>query len=178
MKKPVPKPGFYLQKSLVLCLVEYERCHPFWGTRTWKNRHCKCLLPDKWSIMSKVFSFGKWIVLFSTPAGQCNGMLCKTNPRKIRPLRWDIFSTSAILPFSPAPRDFHLFQSVKHFIIGRTFKSWNQWNITGQHAEFFKHVIENFTSRWVVIIKTVGGYFFDKQYLIKFNSSLFLYPFW
>lgn len=135
------KPGFYPQKSLLLCLVEYERPHPFWGTRTWKDHHCKCL-PDKWSIMSKMSSFGKWMRCCS-PLQQDNAMacsaenndtLCKTNPPKIRPLGWNIFSTSAILPFS---------QRFSFVSVSRTFHNW-------QNIQKLKSLEHYWAACWVL----------------------------
>lgn len=33
---------------LVLCLVEYKRCHLWWVTGSWKNSRGRCLLPAIW----------------------------------------------------------------------------------------------------------------------------------
>jgi histone-lysine N-methyltransferase SETMAR len=83
----------------------------------------------------------------------------------IRELAWEVLPPPAYSP-DLAPSDYHLFQSLEHFLRGKSFEKredlQNQlvFSFASKSAQFYRDGIHQLPERWAKVIDS-NGYYFD-----------------
>lgn len=130
-----------------LCFVSGEGCHPLWATSKWKEHHCRCLLPATWAckrsiIKCPAFIKRKGVIL------QCGNARAHNSARQIQEKENNCEKVLPHTSHSPylAPINFHLFQSLKYFISGKTF--WNKDVQNSISNSFFDKKEKHLMGKW------------------------------
>ena len=84
-------------------------------------------------------------------------------PWKKNELGWEVMPHP---PYSPniSPSDFHLFQSLQHFLSGKKFENLDDVisrYFAQKPIDFYRSGIENLHTRWQKVVDNEGDYIID-----------------
>jgi [histone H3]-lysine36 N-dimethyltransferase SETMAR len=170
-KKPVPtpKPGLH-PKKVLLCvwwdmdgLIYYELLNQ--NQTITADVYCQQLDKLRLSLATKrpALANRKGVILQQDNA---RPHTAKITQQKLKEFGWEILPHP---PYSPdiAPSDYHLFQSLQHFLDGKEFKGKNEVEnainsyFTQKSKDFFRDGIEKLPEGWSKIIENDGNYIID-----------------
>ncbi len=166
---PTPKPGLHPKKVLLCVWWDMEGVVYFelldMGQTINADVYCQQLDRLRESLASKrpALVNRRGVILQQDNA---RPHTAKVTRAKLKELGWEILPHP---PYSPdiAPSDYHLFQSLQHFLSGKVFtdKNAKEIAIAGFFAEkpktFYREGIEALPTRWEKVIENDGEYIID-----------------